>query len=205
MRPKTLRATKRAGIEREIIAVASEQFGLHGFDGFSLRKVAVKMGCAVGTLYLYFDNKEALLHAVVENSFRTLLESLRALPPANSPREMFRNAFRAYVEFGLKHPHHYRCAFAQPSPSPSTKYQPHAAFEFMREKVQAGVRAGLFQSDNAELVSQVIWSSVHGLTSLLIARPEFPWEPRKALIETLSDTMLTGLFHASPKIDGPHA
>jgi AcrR family transcriptional regulator len=199
MTPRTLRATKRVAFEREIIAVASEQFGLHGLDGFSLRKVAAKMGCAVGTLYLYFDSKEDLLHAVVETSFRILLESLRALPPAKSRREMFLNTFRAYVEFGLKHPHHYRCAFAQPSPSPSAKYYPRAAFEFMREKVQAGVRAGLFQSDNAELVSQIIWSSVHGLTSLLIARPEFPWEPRKALIEALSDTMLTGLFRASPK------
>ena len=75
----------------------------------------------------------------------------------------------------------------------------------MREKVQAGVRAGVFKSDNAELVSQIIWSSVHGLTSLLISRPEFPWEPKKALIETLADTMLTGLFHKSPKDTKPHA
>ena len=110
MTSKNLRATKRASIEREIIEVASEQFGLHGFDGVSLRKVAHEMGCAVGTLYLYFDSKEDLLHAIVESSFSILLESLRALPPARNSREMFRNAFRAYVEFGLKYPHHYRCA-----------------------------------------------------------------------------------------------
>jgi hypothetical protein len=29
----------------------------------------------------------------------------------------------------------------------------------------------------------MIWAHVHGLTSLLIARPEFPWVDREALIE----------------------
>jgi AcrR family transcriptional regulator len=198
MLPRKLRAAKRASFEFEIIAVASEEFGRHGIEGFSLRKVAGKLGCAVGTLYLYFESKEDLLHAVVEASFRALLESLRALPPANSASEMFRNAFRAYVEFGLKHPQHYRCAFAQPSPTPSAKYQPHAAFDLMREKVKAGVRAGVFQSDDAEVITQIIWASMHGLTSLLIARPEFPWEPRNVLIETLSDALLTGLFRTEP-------
>ena len=39
-----------------------------------------------------------------------------------------------------------------------------------------------------------LWVSVHGITSLLIAKPEFPWPDRNELIEHVLGTHLRGLL-----------
>ena len=38
-----------------------------------------------------------------------------------------------------------------------------------------------------------LWVTVHGITSLLIAKPEFPWPDTHELIEHIIDTQLRGL------------
>jgi len=39
--------------------------------------------------------------------------------------------------------------------------------------------------DQVGVIAQAIWASVHGLTSLLISKPYFPWAEREALIEAV--------------------
>ena len=50
----------------ELLAAALELFVDKGFAATRLTDVAARAGVAKGTLYLYFDNKEALFRAVVE-------------------------------------------------------------------------------------------------------------------------------------------
>lgn len=193
---KSHRAAMRASFEREIIHAASEEFATRGLENFSMRRLSARMGCAVGTVYLYFDDKQDLLNAVVEDSFRLLNETLQASAAAAAPGRMLHGMVRAYVNFGLEHPHHYRCAFALSGTMKSKHYKPHAAFDHLRKMVSQGVKAGVFLSNDVELVSQTIWAATHGLTSLLIVRPNFPWASTEALMDSLADTLLHGLFVA---------
>ncbi|HVR10480.1 MAG TPA: TetR/AcrR family transcriptional regulator [Thermoanaerobaculia bacterium] len=57
----------------------------------------------------------------------------------------------------------------------------------------------LAESPEVELASQAIWTAMHGLVSLLIARPEFPWLERERLIETVIDNALRTLRPAASK------
>ena len=50
----------------ELLAAALELFVEKGFAATRLTDVAARAGVAKGTLYLYFDSKEALIRAVVE-------------------------------------------------------------------------------------------------------------------------------------------
>lgn len=50
----------------EILAAALEVFAARGFAATRLEDVAARAGVSKGTLYLYFDSKEALLRAVVQ-------------------------------------------------------------------------------------------------------------------------------------------
>lgn len=52
----------------ELTAAALELFVEKGFAGTRLDDVAARAGVSKGTLYLYFDSKEALFKAVVEES-----------------------------------------------------------------------------------------------------------------------------------------
>jgi len=50
----------------EIVSAALELFVERGFSATRLEDVATRSGVSKGTLYLYFDSKEALLRAVVQ-------------------------------------------------------------------------------------------------------------------------------------------
>ncbi|MEM8823227.1 MAG: TetR/AcrR family transcriptional regulator [Pseudomonadota bacterium] len=52
----------------EILAAGLEEFNEHGFAGASMARIAKRADVSRGTLYLYFENKEALFLAVAENA-----------------------------------------------------------------------------------------------------------------------------------------
>jgi len=51
--------------EQAIVSAAREVFGKHGFDKAKIAEIAKRAGVAEGTVYLYFENKNALLLAVL--------------------------------------------------------------------------------------------------------------------------------------------
>ena len=67
------------------------------------------------------------------------------------------------------------------------------SFGCLKKFGPACVEADLLRVVDVELASQILWAGVHGITSLLIAKPCFPWLDRKMLISETIDTMLEGL------------
>lgn len=63
------RGPYQRGIERrrEIVSVATEVFGEHGFKGGTLQRVADRVGVTTGAILKLFGTKEQLLIAVLEN------------------------------------------------------------------------------------------------------------------------------------------
>jgi AcrR family transcriptional regulator len=58
----------------ELMAAALELFVEKGFAGTRLDDVAARAGVSKGTLYLYFDSKEALFKAVIQEGIVPILE-----------------------------------------------------------------------------------------------------------------------------------
>jgi len=51
-----------------------------------------------------------------------------------------------------------------------------------------------FRPMDVDVASQVLWATVHGITSLLILRPAFPWANRDKLIAQVIDSAVDGLM-----------
>jgi AcrR family transcriptional regulator len=72
----------------ELLSAALEVFAERGFAATKLDDVAKRAGVSKGTVYLYFDSKEALFKAAVETAIAPALEAAEALatdttkPPA---------------------------------------------------------------------------------------------------------------------------
>jgi len=160
-----------------------------------MRKLADSIGYSVGTIYLHFKDKQDLLHEVVEESFAQLLLALRQVPEGDPEIEVTRRKLRVYVDFGLSNPGHYRFVFMMPAPTGDRApgAVPHEAFEVLREAVRECIESGAFRASDVETTSQALWAVIHGITSLLIARPDFPWVDRDTLIDKVIDTALEGL------------
>ena len=73
----------------EIIQAATAVFAAKGFDGATMEDIADAVGINKATIYLYFESKDALIHAIAEQLFAQELAGLQAahdLPGAATER-----------------------------------------------------------------------------------------------------------------------
>lgn len=198
------RAREKKELRQEILDAARELFVREGFENVSMRKIAEKIEYSPTTIYLYFEDKADLLDCICEETFARLVRKQNQVAATvRDPLERLRQCLRGYIEFGLKHPNHYMVAFmmTRPAMDPRANLKSHElgkrAFDFLRTTLAECAGQGLIEVNDLEATSQVLWAAIHGLTSLLIARPNFPWVERDRLIDTLVATCIQGLS-ASP-------
>ena len=189
----TPRARYRDQLRRTILDAAREAFRHEGYEGVSMRKLAERVGCSHGNLYLHFKDKAALFEALVEESFEEFDAAMRQPEEVRrgDPVEMVRKLGRAYVAFGLANQSAYEFAFLLRRPG---RDKAHASYERLRWLAQRCLNEKRFRPMDVDVASQVLWSAVHGITSLLIIRPAFPWADRETLIGQAVDTAVNGLL-----------
>jgi hypothetical protein len=107
---------------------------------------------------------------------------------------------RAYVDFGLKHPNHYRVAFINHPPHHNFDLKEwyensmgQRAFNLLKMSVEECVKQGKFKPVDVDAASQALWAAVHGITSLMITHPDFPWVHPEQTIDLVIDSMCGGL------------
>src|SRR5918912_2842330 len=109
MGPTTRREREREALRQIIMDAARELFVEEGFENVSMRRIAEKIEYSPTTIYLYFEDKAALLFAICEETFAKLARKLETIiKQAEDPVEALKKGCRAYIEFGLKYPNHYR-------------------------------------------------------------------------------------------------
>ena len=190
---RTPRERHRDALRRAILDAAREAFVRHGYEKVSMRRLAESVGCTHGNLYLHFKDKEALFDCLVEESYQQFADGLRKVPESarrGDPVEFLRKAGRAYVEFGLANTSGYEFAFMMRRPA----QKPGVSYERMRSLVQRCIDEKRFRRMDADAASQALWAAAHGITSLLILRPTFPWSDRDRLIGQVIDAAVDGLL-----------
>jgi len=188
----TLRERHRAELRQAILDAAADAFARDGYGSVSLRTVAEAVGLSHGAIYGYFKDKDELFEALVQQSFDQLSAELRSLPGRRGdPVQFLKRAGRKYVEFGLRNPGAYEFAFILRRPSEGQK--PHQTYEHVRAAVKRCIDEKRFRIRDVDLANQALWTAVHGVTALLILRPEFPWAKKKALIALVVDSAVDGL------------
>lgn len=201
------RERERSETRDKILDAARELFIKEGFDGVSMRKVAEKIEYSPTAIYVHFANKEELFLELCHSDFHRLAEKFLKLAQIPDPVEKLRQIGRAYIEFGLKNPNHYRMMFMTAHPQipdhverDMGKGNPEEdAYEFLRLTVEEAMRAGAFRDDltNADLIAQTLWAASHGVVSLQIAKRDdhwVPWCPVEDRTDVMLDGMLSGLL-----------
>lgn len=86
--------TKRA----VILGTAKMLFSQKGFFGTSISDIVRESGLPVGTIYTYFESKEAIVRTIVEEGWADLYGRLQAaLSEARSPEEAFQALLDRFV------------------------------------------------------------------------------------------------------------
>jgi len=69
------------------------------------------------------------------------------------------------------------------------------------ENLRRAMDGGLIARADPHLVALGLWTSVHGITSLLIAIPDFPWPADR---EVLTECVITQALAGASALHGPH-
>lgn len=178
-RSQQRREQEKREVRAAIIQAAGELFLEKGYEGFSLRQIAERIGYSPGTIYLYFKDKDDLLFTLAIEGFNEFGARLQAAQATSTdPLQQLRAMGLAYVDFGLAHPAHYQLMFMQ-RPEFMLKErdeddaQPVDTFAILQATVEACMAAGKMRQDDPVAASDVVWSALHGVVSLAICMPQF--------------------------------
>lgn len=72
---------------QQILAAAAQCFREHGFHGASISQISRIAGMSAGHIYHYFENKEAIIAAIVEQDLESLLQMTGELRAACDVRQ----------------------------------------------------------------------------------------------------------------------
>jgi AcrR family transcriptional regulator len=200
--PRRSRARRGEGEKlREEILQAAEELLIETGDAesVSIRAVAERVGITPPSIYLHFTDKEELIFAVCEKHFSELHRVMtEASAGGLDPLDSLRRMGRAYVSFGVNNPEQYRIIFMGRTPHSvdeghTERLLNNSGFSHLVDVVQSCLDSGQFAPGNPLMIAIDLWVTVHGITSLLIVKPEFPWPDKNELIEHIIDTQLWGL------------
>jgi AcrR family transcriptional regulator len=169
-----------------------------GADSLSIRAIADSVGVTPPSIYLHFADKQSLIVAVCERHFEVFDSVIeRAGATVDDPVESLRRRGRAYVRFGLDNPEPYRILFmSRIGGDRRLEIITGAggrAFQHLVDAVQRAIESGDFRPVDAAFAATALWTAVHGITSLLISLPDFPWPDVDALVDHVCDIQIRGL------------
>jgi AcrR family transcriptional regulator len=196
------RARQRDDLRHKILGAATELFLQNGFDSVSMRKIAEKIEYAPSTIYLYFEDKNAICSAIAAEAFDILIQGLDEQDQKGLPAlEAVRAGMRCYIEFGLAHPNQYRLVFATPTPPDADSAEVNAqgldALQYLARCLARCRAEGLFIPGDDMADSLSCWGQMHGLTMILIndhGKYGFPWPSKEAMINRGIELILRGLL-----------
>lgn len=190
-----------ARLRQDIVQAAAELLDAGGgVEAVSLRSVAGHIGISTPSIYAHFANREAILHAVVQEAFAELKnEFQQVLAQAGAdPVARLRALCATYMAFALSQPQRYRVLFGGLWSAADVQALPVAAGqEMVGQDVFAllvdalSACAGQSASTDPAADAAVLWAGLHGLAGLQAAAPLFPW-PEDALDRMLWRLALLG-------------
>jgi AcrR family transcriptional regulator len=144
-----------------------------GVAALTMRELARRAGCTHQAPYHYFEDREALLAALVVEGFAELARRLRLandLAPARGARAALIASGRAYVEFALSQPGVFRAMFRPDVCNPMRFPAVLAAGGVAHAELDRlnGIAHG---SQATAARASILWAHVHGLACLLIDGP----------------------------------
>jgi len=182
MSPKAKRGRppERPDRRESILDAALVCFVERGFYGTAMPQIAKEAGVAAGTLYHYFDSKEALVNALFRTwKMEVAQRVFTKFPQDAGPREQFRVMWHEMIAFAREHPKAF--AFIELHNHASYLDDESRAVDghlkgFARGVIQQAQAQGLLKPLDATVLMELVFGAFVGLMRA-------HWEGRVALTD----------------------
>ena len=136
-----------------------------GYDAFTIRLLSEKADVSPASIYRHIGDKQAVIDALIDDSFQTLREKLLRVT-TEDPLQRLYDAGVVYRGHAKASPGIYALLWRWHAGEASE-----ACLAAMTELVRYGQAAGKIRRDDPHLIAWSIWSAVHGFVQFE-TRPE---------------------------------
>jgi len=157
-----------------ILSCACELYLKAGFDGFSMRGLARRVGVTAPALYRHYESREKVLLDVVGEAHNLEAQYLYRSLSEPTPRERFAAAGQAWLDFALEHPRYFQMIHAFPEIMGLDEIPEEvergvcASQQFWDDRVRECMDAGILRPDDTEQIGLALWAHGYGLISLYL-------------------------------------
>ena len=200
-RPYHHGALETALVDAAVLAVEEG-----GIDAIAIRDLSRSIGVSPSAAYRHFPSREHLQARVGQVGRERLGEALisarDAVATTRSAQrraiERFEAVGRAYVEFAISNPRLFEAAFARCDALPPGPDEPDA-WQVLMDGVEEMIDAGAIPPARRADAPLIAWSSVHGLSNILIAStvpPEMAEVTARRAHDRAIDHVLKGVLRS---------
>jgi AcrR family transcriptional regulator len=204
MGTKERRERERLETRERIIDAARDLFATRGVEATTMRAIADRIEYTPTAIYHHFRDKDELILEICHRDFRALAHQFVRIGRIDDPIERLERIGRTYVDFAIEFPNHYKIMFMTALPvhdhHPMEKGNPEEdAYAFLVQTVSEALQAGRFRPGltDPHQVAQMMWSGIHGVISLQLAKckdPWIEWRDMRATADLINDAMLRGIL-----------
>lgn len=114
MAPRTQEQFKemRSSSKRKIMDAALVIFAEEGIHSTTISQIAKKAGVSTGLLYNYFDGKDELLNAIIQDGLEKLLGLVDTEEQSDDPIKNMKNMLRFTTKSAVEHSNYWRLVFS---------------------------------------------------------------------------------------------
>jgi len=171
------KAKEKEELKSLILRAAKQLFVEKGIEKTTIRNIANAIEYSVGTVYVYYKDKNDILHDLHSQGFKQLGSEMRVLFNVADPMERLKALGRVYLKFAMENPDMYDLMFSMKAPMDFLDAthkedwnEGKATFGVLESTVNQCMESGHFSGHQLGPLSFVIWSMVHGMASLHISQ-----------------------------------
>ncbi len=169
-------------------------------SALSIRAIANAVGVTPPSIYLHFADRNDLVFAVCERQAAQVDRVMEeAAAGGSDPWDRIRRRGLAYLRWGLANPEHYRILMmSRPDATPERfldqRLSDATGLDAVAADIVLAAGEGLIAAvEDPRREAELFWIIIHGMVSMLIAKPEFPFGAPDDLYGAMFELVQRGL------------
>ncbi|OAB47038.1 TetR/AcrR family transcriptional regulator [Paenibacillus antarcticus] len=196
--------------KKEILTASAQLFATKGFDSVTMREIAKVAGCSHTTIYIYFKDKEALLHQLSMpplEAIQTQMEHI-SLQIDLSPEDKLKRISLEFIRFCLLHRNIYSIFMTVKASRVDVEVSDNevntmriALFNLLEQSLQQYL---VIEDDDERLImyTRIYFYTLHGIISLYTGSEESLESIVDRLLPTFEEAIEVLLIGFKEKLKG---
>jgi AcrR family transcriptional regulator len=161
------------GLRERIIETSRELLINEGYKNLSMRKIAKQVDVSATSIYIYFDSKDHLLHALMEEAINELSNTLeQSIEGIDDPIQQLKAMANAYIGYAVDSPKQYQIIYLvrsdEMSRYPKEKFRrARRGYELVQASIEEANKRGQLSEDHPRTAAYVFWAQLHGAMTVI--------------------------------------